>query len=184
MRGLAVVAAVSLALAGCATTYGEIGGWEEDGVSADRLTADTFRIRARGNSSTDPALVQDFAMLRAAETLRAQCFTHFVVVDGADRTEVKEGYTPPQEVTRVVEKKVDGKLEKVVTKSWTPGSSWVNVRPGQDMIVRGLTGSEVDDAPGAVAVDEVLAFVGPRVVRRKGETPPAFPDCAADQPQA
>jgi hypothetical protein len=180
MRRLIVMAALAAGLAGCATTYGEIGGWEGDGVSADRLTSDTFRIRGRGTARPDPALVQDFVMLRAAETMRAHCFSHFVVLEGADRTEVDEGSTPEEHTTRIVEKVVDGKTEKVVTRSFTPGTSWVTVRPGQDVIVRGL---RAPAGPDAIAAAEVLAFVGPRVVRRKGEAPPAFPVCDAVSPR-
>jgi hypothetical protein len=149
-------------------------------VSADRIAGDTFRIRARGNGNTDPAVIQDFALLRAAETVRAHCFTHFVVLEGADRTEVEEGSTPDEHTTKVVEKVVDGKTEKVVTRSFTPGSSWTTVRPGSDLIVRGLRGASLE---GAVAAEEVLAFVGPRVrgarARRRRSS-----RLASGQPQA
>jgi hypothetical protein len=44
--------AIGLALmtSACATTYGELGGLLDDGVAADQLSADTFRIRSRGTS--------------------------------------------------------------------------------------------------------------------------------------
>ncbi len=178
MKRLLLAGVAALALSACATTYGEIGGWENDGVSADPLTADTFRIRSRGNANTEAATIHDFALLRAAETMRGACFTHFVVVDGADQTRVEEVVTPAQETFTVEEKVVDGKVVKVRKRSYTPESRSLNIRPGQDLIVRGLRLSR-DAAPPVEAhsAEEILRFVGPRVVRRKDAPPPLFPDC-------
>jgi hypothetical protein len=179
MKRISIVA-LALLTSACATTYGELGGWTNDGVAAEQLTADTFRIRSRGNSNTEDAAVQDFAMLRAAETMRSNCLTHFVVLEGVDRTEVEENVTPEQVTTTIKEKVVDGKKEKVVERSYTPSVSWTSVRPGADFYVRGLRVAPGERAPlEAISADEVLRFVGPRVVRRKNAPPPVFPECSA-----
>ena len=50
MRTFSAVLAAFL-LCGCATKYQEMGF--TGGVAADQVTADTWRIRARGNAYTD-----------------------------------------------------------------------------------------------------------------------------------
>ena len=178
LRRAGLMAALALATSACATAYGEIGGFFEDGVSADRISADTFRIRSRGNEMTEHATVDDYALLRAAETVRMNCMTHFVVLDGADRTEVSETVTPAEWVKTREKKVVDGKEVWVETRSYTPESHSISVRPGQDLVVRGLVVPAGQPAPPeAIAVDEVLTYVGTRVKRKKEAPPPVFPAC-------
>ena len=173
------VAALALLASGCATTYGEIGGLMADGASAEQLSADTFRVRSRGNGATEPALVEDYAMLRAAEALKSRCFTHFVILEGADRTEVHESVTPAEWTTTYKEKEVDGKKVRVEHRSFTPESRSVTVRPGQDLVVRGLTLQSGRPKPeGAFSTDEIIHFVGGRVERRRDAPPPLPPVCA------
>lgn len=175
---IGIILGAALACSACATTYGEIDGWSGDGVSADRLSADTFRIRSRGNGATEAAIIEDFALLRAAEAVKMACFSHFVVLEGADRTQVSEIVTPEQETRRVEEKEVDGKIEKVVTRTYTPASTSIVVRPGRDLIVQGLALAPGQRAPaGAMSADDTLTYVSPRVVRRKNAPPVIFPDC-------
>ena len=177
MKTTAMIIAAALLTSACATTYGEIGFWE-DGVAADQLASDTFRIRSRGNGATEHATIEDFALLRAAETVKGACFTHFVVLDGADRTTVDESVTPAQWTETVEKKVVDGKEVKVKHRSYTPESHSITIRPGQDLVVRGLALSRGEAAPdGAIAADEILWHVGSRVQRRKNAPPPIFPDC-------
>ena len=173
-----LILALAASTSACATAYGELGGLMDDGVAADRLTADTFRIRSRGNEMSEPGMIEDYAMLRAAETVRMACMTHFVVLDGADRTEVSETVHPESWSKTVEEKVIDGKKQKVVTREYTPGYTSTSVRPGQDLVVRGLVVRPGEPAPEeAVAADEVLSFVGSRVKRKKNSPPPLFPVC-------
>ena len=170
--------ALALATSACATAYGEIGGFLDDGVSADRLSGDTFRIRSRGNGMTEHGTVEDYALLRAAETVRMNCMTHFVVLDGADRTEVSETVTPAEWVKTYEEKVVDGKKTRVETRTYRPESVSVSIRPGQDLVVRGLVVPDGAEAPDeAIAADEVLTYVGSRVKRKKDAPLPLFPAC-------
>ena len=60
--------AMCLVLAGCATKYQEMGF--TGGVAAERITADTYRIVARGNGYTGNTTIQDYALLKAAELHR------------------------------------------------------------------------------------------------------------------
>lgn len=178
MKRLLAIGAALLTTA-CATTYGELGGLMDDGVAADRLTADTYRIRSRGNGATDPVLVHDYGLLRAAEMTKLACATHFIVEAGEDRTEVEESHTPASE-TRTVEKvkDKDGKEKEVVRITHTEESFSTTIRPGADFYIRTLQVPPGRTAPeGAVSADEILAHVGSRVKRRRNSPPLVFPVC-------
>ena len=178
MKATGLIIGLALLTSACATTYGDIGFWG-DGVAADQMSADTFRIRSRGNGSTEHATVEDYAVLRAAEAVKGACFTHFVVLDGADRTEVDESVTPAHWTSKTVEKEVDGEKVKVVRRTFHPETRSVTIRPGQDLVVRGLAIAGGAPAPEeAISADEVIWHVGPRVERRKDAPPPVFPECA------
>ena len=176
MKTTGLIIGLALLTSACATTYGDIGFWG-DGVAADQMSSDTFRIRSRGNGATEHATIEDYALLRAAETVKGACFTHFVVLDGADRTEVEEDVTPAHRTKTTVEKVVDGKKVKTVERTFHPETRSITIRPGQDLVVRGLrlSGDAAPDA--AISADEVLTHVSPRVERRKNAPPPLFPDC-------
>ncbi len=65
MRPL-IIAYLALSLSACATKYQDMGF--TGGVSAEQLTADTYRIVSRGNGYTGATKVQDYALVKAAET--------------------------------------------------------------------------------------------------------------------
>ena len=178
MKRFLIIGAALLGSA-CATTYGELGGLMDDGVTAQRLTQDTFRIVSRGNGATEHGTVHDFAMLRAAETVRSACLTHFIVEQGEDRTEVEESVTPESTTTTVEKvKQKDGTFKKVERVVHTPESTSVTVRPGADLYIRALAVRPGETPPaGAVSAEEVLTFVGPRVQRRRNAPPFVAPVC-------
>jgi len=182
VKRLLTIGAALLATA-CATPYGEIGGLLDDGVTADRMTADTYRIRSRLNEFSDPAMVSDYALLRAAETVRMACATHFIVEGDEDRTEVEENYTPASTThTRQKVKGKDGKVKVVETVEHTDESWSVSVRPGADFYVRALQVAPGAEAPaGAIPAEEVITHVGARVKRKRNQPPPPMPDCGAVQ---
>ncbi len=81
MRRVGVVVAglvLAVALSGCATRYQEMGA--TGGVSAAQMTDDVWRITARGNLYTDAGIIQDYVLLKAAETTVAAGRTHFAIV--------------------------------------------------------------------------------------------------------
>lgn len=179
-----MIGAALLATA-CATTYGEIGQGplygllDDGGVAADRLTTDTWRIRSRVNEHSDPAMVEDYGLLRAAETAKLACATHFIVQGGEDRTEVDEDYTPASE-TRTIEKVKgkNGKVKEVEHVTFTDESYSTSIRPGADFYIRTLQLAPGQTPPeGALSADEIIANVGARVKRRKNSPAPVFPAC-------
>lgn len=66
MKRFLFTATAIFLLAGCSTAYGPMGF--TGGVQAVQITSDTYQIEARGNANTSPAAIQQFVLLKAAET--------------------------------------------------------------------------------------------------------------------
>lgn len=81
---------VALALAGCSTPlyYGpksDIGGWE-----VDRLAADSFRVNFRASGYVGEKIVDDYALLKAADTTLESGFRYFAVLGKQDISRTTE----------------------------------------------------------------------------------------------
>jgi len=147
---------MSITLTACSTRYQHMGF--AGGVSAERMTADTFRIVARGNGYTDATTIQDYALLKAAETTVAAGGTHFVVVSAADASRTGEFTTPGTMQTSV--------YGNTAYSTYTPGSTVTFIKPGQDAYIRvvRLTANAAVP-PGAIRAADIIQFVGARVKR-------------------
>ena len=84
-------------LMGCSTPYQEMGF--SDGVAAQQVTSDTYRIVSRGNGYTGSTTIQDYTLLKAAETTKADGATHFIIVSGADASSTETVINPGQATT-------------------------------------------------------------------------------------
>lgn len=145
-----------LALAGCSTPYQEMGIM--GGVAAERMTADTFRIVSRGNGYTDRTQVQDYTMLKAAETTKASGGTHFRIVSAEDATREGAFVNPGQATTRV--------YGNTASTTYTPATVTPIIKPGQDTYIRVLTLAPGQTPPSdAISANEIIQFVGSRVKR-------------------
>ena len=71
-----------LILTACSTPYQEMGF--SGGVAAQQMTSNTFRIVSRGNGYTSGTAVQDYTVLKAAETTKQAGATHFSIISAAD----------------------------------------------------------------------------------------------------
>src|ERR1700730_6148467 len=89
-----------LALTGCATPYQNMGFM--GGVEAQRMTADTYWIVARGNGYTGGTAIQDYTVLKAAETTKAAGGTHFAIISASDASRTGTIATPGQIQTSAV----------------------------------------------------------------------------------
>ena len=87
-------------LGGCATPYQDMGF--RGGVEAQRMTADTYRIVARGNAYTAGTAIQDYTLLKAAEATKAAGATHFAVISASDASRTGAIATPGQIQTSAV----------------------------------------------------------------------------------
>lgn len=146
MKFIAVLASAIL-LSACSTPYQEMG--LAGGVTAQQVTANTYRIVSRGNSYASGTTIQDFTMLKAAETAKSRGATHFAIISERDASHVGQ--------TVMLDPDVGGGVT---------GSITTNVKPGQDTHIRILTIAPGQSAPaGAVSADEVIEYVGKRVKR-------------------
>lgn len=155
IRILAVLGAV-IGLSGCmSTTYREVGFF--GGVEARQMTADTYNIIARGNGYTSDATIQDYAILKAAETTIAAGGTHFVVLGVEDTTRTSVGQTAGYGQVSVYGNTAYG--------TYSPGYTYPIVKPGQQMLIQVILVRSGNAPQGAISAAEVVAFIGPRVRR-------------------
>lgn len=159
MHNRFIAVAILFFIAGCATPYQESG--LSGGVVASAITTDTYRISARGNAYTDAATVQDYVLLKAAETTTAAGATHFLILGGQDRTKVLQGQTAGTMNTNIV----NGSIQT----TYSPGVQYDMIKPGQDTMIQVITIPAGTAAPqGAFNAAEVFAAVNPRIKRPTG----------------
>jgi len=150
MRPIAVVL-LCLVLGACATKYQEMGF--TGGVAAEQITSDTWRIKARGNAYTGASTVQDYVLLKAAETTIAAGGTYFQLISSSDASRTGVIVSPGQSTTTF-----SGNQAFTVT---TPGDASQYIKPGQDTYIRVLRGPQ----QGALSANEIIQFTGARVKR-------------------
>jgi hypothetical protein len=142
-------------LAGCATKYQNMG--LTGGVAAQPITNDTYRM-ARGNGFTDSTTVQDYVLLKAAETTVAAGQTHFLVEGAQDATK--------QDVFQSAGYSNTTLIGHTAVTTYTPGGTSVSVKPGQNVIVRVFTPNKGEALPpGALQAEEIIVNISPRVQR-------------------
>lgn len=133
---------VALALAGCSTPYQEMGFL--GGVSAERITSETYRIVSRGNAYTGGTAVQDYVLLKAAETTKQAGGTHFALISAGDASRVS--------------------YDTSYGSGWASTSATVS--PGKDAYIRVLKIRPGEQPPpGVFFADEIIQFTGARVKR-------------------
>jgi hypothetical protein len=153
-----LILSASIVLAACSTPYQEMG--LSGGVSAKQMTANTYRIEARGNGYTGSSDVKDYAMLKAAEITRASGNTHFVIIDAADASHQGQVVIPGSAQTNVYGY---GNYATAQT-TYTPAQAISIHKPGQDMFIRMVSIKPGEVPPhGAISADEIIQFVGSRV---------------------
>ena len=151
---LVLVIGVCAGLLACSTKYQDMGF--SGGVAAEQITTDTWRIKARGNAYTTGTLVQDFVLMKAAETTIAAGGTHFVI--GSSQDASRQGAI----VTSGTAHTSFSAGQAFTT--FTPGDVHTYVKPGQDAYVRVLRLPPGAAAPpGALSAAEIIRFIGPRL---------------------
>lgn len=142
------------ALAACGTQYQEMG--LTGGVTAEPVMTDVYRITARGNAYTGSSKVQDFALLKAAETTLAVGGTHFIVIDEADQTRLATAQTPGTAQTSI--------HGSTAFTTYTPGMTYNIVKPGQAVMIRVIRLAPGESPPpGAFPADDIVQTIGPRL---------------------
>lgn len=147
------------ALGGCVTPYQDMGA--RGGVSAEAVTNDVIRISARGNGYTDQKTVQDYVLLKAAETTVERRATHFQIVQADDATSSQIVQSPGTYSFNRVGRTTFG--------VYNPGMVSTIIRPGKDVMVRILpVNAPSSDKQQGFDAREIIANVGTRVVREDG----------------
>lgn len=145
---------MTLGVAACSTPYQEMGFM--GGVKAQQVTQNTYRIVTRGNGYTGSTTIQDYTLLKAAETTKSAGATHFMIVSSGDATETASISTPGQAQTSFV--------GNTAYTTFSPGTTTNIIKPGQDTYIKVLTVATGHAPPqGAISADEVIQFVGARV---------------------
>ncbi len=163
MRRL-IIGLTVLMLAGCATPYQQ-GGFR-GGVVATPIAGDMYRVSARGNGFTDPARIEDFVLLRAAETALDQGFDYFIVLSQEDRTRNLQFTTPGSATTQTnmygsaytMGNSTYGSMQGSSTTTYSPPTTQNVIKPGSDVMIQLLR----EPAPGAFPAAEIIANIGPR----------------------
>jgi len=151
---MGVLIAVAIGLGACATRYQDMGF--AGGVSAEPVMTDVYRILARGNGYTASSRVEDFVLLKAAETTIAAGGSYFVVVNQNNQTNVTVGQTPGVAQTNV--------YGRTAITTYTPGATYNIVKPGEDVMIR-VVRLKPGEAPppGAFPAQDIVNTLGPRL---------------------
>lgn len=152
-----MIALAGLALAGCATQYGDMG-WS-GGVQADQISATQFRIVSRGNGYTGSTAVADYALRKAAETTVEHGYEWFMPLGAQDRSTKGQAVSTTPRTTYGT---ASAYGNTATFNSTTYGGN-INVTdyvmPGQDLMI------ELGRGPrpaGALDARETLLYVTPR----------------------
>ena len=154
MQKYLFVSLVVALVGGCGTRYQEMG--LSGGVTAQPVMTDVYRIVARGNAYTGQAAVQDFVLMKAAETTIDAGGTHFLIVNAADQTNVSVGQSPGTVQTNV--------YGRSAFTTYSPGATYNIVKPGQDTLIRVLRLRPGEKPPaGAFPAQDIVQTMGPRL---------------------
>ena len=144
----------ALISAGCSTPYQEMGF--SGGVASQQVTGNTYRILSRGNAYTGSTTIQDYTLLKAAETTKAAGATHFMIVSAADASSTGAIVTPGQATTSF--------SGNTAYTTYSPAMAHNYIKPGEDTYIRVETvGPGQAPPPGSLSADEIIQFVGARV---------------------
>jgi hypothetical protein len=126
------------------------------GVSAERITDDTVRITAKGNAYTSETNIQDYLLLKAAETTIASQQSHFLIVSATDITRKELFMTPGMFAGDI----------------YIPSNASVANFPGAFIIIKMGTPRNTNDLslPGLHDAANIIRNVGPRVYPKKSKS--------------
>lgn len=125
------------------------------GVSAERVSDDTYRIKARGNEFTPKSKIEDFVLLKAAELTLQSGGTHFALSNNRD-TSTATVVNQPVTVTQYGSHSVVSQPPPVTF-----------YQPGQDTFVKIVTIPRDQQTPsGYYSAEEVSKYTGARLRKK------------------
>jgi len=147
---------VGLTLAGCGTKYQEMGF--TGGVAAEQMSANVYRIKSRGNGYTSNSTIQDYVLLKAAETTKEAGGSHFQLISANDAS--------PQSIVTTQGDANTSVVGNTLLTTYGPSTTDVVVKPGPDAYIRVVRLAPGQLAPAGVhSADEIIQYVGGRVKR-------------------
>jgi hypothetical protein len=155
------IALLALALVGCATPYHE-RGWANLGVDAAPLGGDVYRVQARLNMFSDQSRLQDFLLMRSAETAKAQGAVGFVIVGSQDTTQHSTMIVPGSATTTGSAYGVGNAVYGSATTTYTPAQAYNVAVPAGIMTIR-LVREPVPDGLQYINSAETIAAIEPRL---------------------
>lgn len=121
-----MIVGLAMMLASCNTPYQELK-WN-GGVSAQPVATNIYRVVARGNGYTNSSTIQDYVLLKSAETTLMKGGTHFAILGVEDATSKSWYSTPTTVQTNVIGSSAHSTI--------SPGSMHQIIKPGQSLLVR------------------------------------------------
>lgn len=123
-------------LSGCATSYQSTGF--TGGYSETQLAPDVFRVVFKGNGYTSRQRSQDLAMLRAAEVVLKNDFTHFAVINESNTTQVHSFTSSGSAQTTGTAIRSGNYVTYSGSTSYSPGQTTTFYKPEAGLLVRGF----------------------------------------------
>ncbi|MCC3246751.1 hypothetical protein LG047_15740 [Methylocystis sp. WRRC1] len=154
MSRLLLCFSVATLAAGCATQYSRDGMGFSGGVEAQMITNDTARISGRGNGFTDKARIQDFVLLKAAETAAAHGFSHLAILGSENVTSVSSYTTPGTMQTSV--------YGNSAYTTYNPGYRDTVIKPGADAMVKFCKQDKANPCSDMLPANEIIQNLGPK----------------------
>jgi hypothetical protein len=153
------IALPAILLSACgATSYHEINGIA-GGVQAQQMTASTYRITALGNGLTSSSQIEDYTLLKAAETTKQAGATYFAFVGAEDAA---TGAYSPQRVISYGSEGHRGGNQAASAKNYS------SIREDAFIHVFIIAAGQ-PPPPGSISADEIIRFVGASLTWRQAE---------------
>lgn len=153
-----------LLISGC-TTYQPVGFG--GGFSETPLRQDVYRIDSRGNAFASARLVNDIALVRAAELTLQKGYSSFVVLDQAawEKQEListggGQSYSTSTGTASVLGNTIIGSSQTTTT--YSPPQTFNVSKPQTSMIVKMFKAGEAG-SNNALNPREIIQTIGPRV---------------------
>lgn len=156
-----IVSALLALVAACATPYVE--GGLMGGVNAVPMGGDVYRVQAQLNAYSDQSMVQDYLLLKAADTAVAQGAVGFVIIDSQNTSRTATIVTPGTATTTANAQAFGNSAYGTATTTYTPAQAHTMIRPGGIMLI-----SLVREAPANGAyfnAAQIQQAIGARVRR-------------------
>ena len=153
-----------LSLVACATPYQQ-GGFT-GGVRAAALGGDHYRIEATLNAYSSASMVQDYLLLRAAETAQEQGAVGFVIQGAQDASRSGTIVVPGQSTTNAYAYGTGNYAYGQASTTYTPAQAYNFVSPGGILLIT-LVRDPVQPGLQYFNAAEIVAAISPRV-RRPG----------------